>query len=77
MDYGEPQLDSAGLMRGTLCQQADNSHDNDQSKYLKHEQIVAVSDAVTIALQGPAGEDPSVLMKPVRARPTLPSCNGL
>jgi hypothetical protein len=27
--------------------------------------------------QGPAGEGPAVLMKPVRARPTLSSCNGL
>jgi hypothetical protein len=33
------------------CDHNANSHDDDQSKYLKHEQIVAVADAVTVAPQ--------------------------
>jgi hypothetical protein len=33
-----------------------NSHDDDKSKYLKHEQIVAVADAVTIAPQQSASQ---------------------
>jgi hypothetical protein len=33
-----------------------NSHDEDKSKYLKHEQIVAVTDAVTIAPQQSAAQ---------------------
>ncbi len=33
-----------------------NSHDDDQSKYVKHEQIVAVADAVTVAPQQSASQ---------------------
>ncbi len=33
-----------------------NSHDEDKSKYLKHDQIVAVTDAVTIAQQQSAAQ---------------------
>ena len=33
-----------------------NSHDDDKSKFLKHEQIVAVADAVTVAQQQSASQ---------------------
>ena len=33
-----------------------DSHKEDKSKYLKHDQIVAVADAVTIALQQSAAQ---------------------
>jgi hypothetical protein len=33
-----------------------NSHDDDQSKFLKHEQIVAVADAVIVATQQSAAQ---------------------
>jgi hypothetical protein len=48
-DPGCIQLDRCGEHNA-------NIHDEDQSKYLKHEQIVAVSDAVTVAQQQSAAQ---------------------
>jgi hypothetical protein len=50
-------MEGPGWMELHRCGEHDaNSHDDDKSKYLKHEQIVAVADAVTIAPQQSASQ---------------------
>jgi hypothetical protein len=51
-----------------------NSHDDDQSKYLKHEQIVAVADAVTVAPQQSASQlwrNDAAICSLLQARPSI------
>ncbi len=50
-------MESADWMQLDQCGEHNaNSHDEDKSKYLKHDQIVAVTDAVTIAPQQSAAQ---------------------
>jgi hypothetical protein len=52
-----------------------NSHDDDKSKYLKHEQIVAVADAVTIAPQQPVRRNMQLAESPTKhIEPLLLRC---
>jgi hypothetical protein len=48
------QLDRCGEQKNA------NSHDDDKSKYLKHDQIVAVADALTVAPQQSASNSGAI-----------------